>query len=141
LLADLGADVVKIENPDGGDGMRGWPPLTTGDEGGIYSENFASVNRNKRSVCVDLKDPEGIALIRKLIGECDVLIENFRPGVLPRLGLGYDDVKGQNEKLIYCSISGYGQEGPYSLKGAFDVAVQGMFGLMSVTGNEGEQPV
>lgn len=141
LLADLGADVVKIENPDGGDGMRGWPPLTTGDEGGIYSENFASVNRNKRSVCVDLKDPEGIALIRKLIGECDVLIENFRPGVLPRLGLGYDDVKGQNAKLIYCSISGYGQEGPYSRKGAFDVAVQGMSGLMSVTGNEGEQPV
>lgn len=141
LLADLGADVVKIENPDGGDNMRGWPPLTAGEGGEIYSENFASVNRNKRSVCADLKDAEGIALVRKLAGRCDVLIENFRPGVLARLGLGPDDVRTENPKLIYCSISGYGQEGPYSRKGAFDVAVQGMSGLMSVTGIEGEPPV
>lgn len=141
LLADLGADVVKIENPDGGDNMRGWPPLTAGEGGEIYSENFASVNRNKRSVCADLKDAEGIALVRKLAARCDVLIENFRPGVLARLGLGPDDVRTENPKLIYCSISGYGQEGPYSRKGAFDVAVQGMSGLMSVTGIEGEPPV
>jgi len=141
LLADLGADVVKIENPSGGDGMRNWPPLTSNDEGKTYSENFASVNRNKRSVCVDLKDSDGIALTKTLIKECDVLIENFRPGVLPRLGLGYEDVKSENDKLIYCSISGYGQEGPYAKKGAFDVTVQGMSGLMSVTGNEGEPPV
>ncbi|WJR79022.1 CoA transferase [Bradyrhizobium sp. NP1] len=141
MLADLGADVVKIENPDGGDNMRGWPPLTAGEGGEIYSENFASVNRNKRSVCADLKDAEGIALVRKLAGRCDVLIENFRPGVLARLGLGPDDVRTENPKLIYCSISGYGQEGPYSRKGAFDVAVQGMSGLMSVTGIEGEPPV
>lgn len=141
LLADLGADVVKIENPGGGDGMRNWPPLTSNDEGNTYSENFASVNRNKRSVCVDLKDSDGIALTKTLIKECDVLIENFRPGVLPRLGLGYEDVKSENDKLIYCSISGYGQEGPYAKKGAFDVTVQGMSGLMSVTGNEGEPPL
>lgn len=141
LLADLGADVVKIESPGGGDGMRNWPPLTTGGAGEIFSENFASVNRNKRSVCIDLKDPEGISLAKRLVTKCDVLIENFRPGVLPRLGLGYDDLKAKSPKLIYCSISGYGQEGPYSRKGAFDVTVQGMSGLMSVTGNEGEPPV
>jgi crotonobetainyl-CoA:carnitine CoA-transferase CaiB-like acyl-CoA transferase len=141
LLADLGADVVKVESPGGGDGMRNWPPLTTGGAGEIFSENFASVNRNKRSVCIDLKDPEGISLTKRLVTMCDVLIENFRPGVLPRLGLGYDDLKAKNPKLIYCSISGYGQEGPYSKKGAFDVTVQGMSGLMSVTGNEGEPPV
>ena len=141
LLADLGADVVKIENPDGGDNMRGWPPLTSGEGGETYSENFASVNRNKRSICADLKDAKDIALVRKLAGKCDVLIENFRPGVLSRLGLGPDDIRNENPKLIYCSISGYGQEGPYSRKGAFDVAVQGMSGLMSVTGIEGEQPV
>lgn len=140
LLADLGADVVKVENPSGGDGMRDWPPLAACG-GETFSENFASVNRNKRSLCVDLKDPAGVVLIKKLVRRCDVLIENFRPGVLPRLGLGYDDIKAENPKLIYCSISGYGQEGPYSKKGAFDVAVQGMSGLMSVTGHEGEPPV
>jgi crotonobetainyl-CoA:carnitine CoA-transferase CaiB-like acyl-CoA transferase len=139
LLADLGADVVKVENPDGGDGMRNWPPLT-GDGGG-FSENFASVNRNKRSLAADLKDPEIIARLHDLVRVADVVIENFRPGVLGRLGLGYDDLKAVNPRLVYCSISGYGQTGPYASKGAFDVTVQGMSGLMSVTGEEGAAPV
>ena len=140
LLADLGADVVKIENPAGGDGMRGWPPLSVGD-GEAFSENFASVNRNKRSVALDLKDPAGVARVKELVAASDVLIENFRAGVLPRLGLGYDALSEANPRLVYCSITGYGQSGPYARKGAFDVTVQGMSGLMSVTGEPGQAPV
>ena len=146
LLADLGADVVKIERPDGGDGMRGWPPLsttTTTTAGGEapYSENFASLNRNKRSVALDLKDPAGIERLLALAGVADVLVENYRPGVLARLGAGYDAVSARNPGIVYCSISGYGQTGPYAGKGAFDVTVQGMSGLMSVTGEPGGGPV
>jgi succinate---hydroxymethylglutarate CoA-transferase len=141
LLADLGADVVKVERPDGGDGMRGWPPLTAGPGGEAFSENFASVNRNKRSIAIDLKDEAEIARLRQLVAAADVLVENFRPGVLPRLGLGYETLKEVNSRLVYCSISGYGQSGPYASKGAFDVTVQAMSGLMSVTGEEGGAPV
>jgi succinate--hydroxymethylglutarate CoA-transferase len=142
LLADLGADVVKIERPDGGDGMRQWPPLNQGVDGADgYSENFASVNRNKRSVALDLKNPEDVALLTSLASKADIFVENYRPGVLRRLGLGYDDVKQVNPKLIYCSISGYGQTGPYASKGAFDVTVQGIAGMMSVTGEPGAPPV
>jgi succinate---hydroxymethylglutarate CoA-transferase len=141
LLADLGADVVKVENPDGGDGMRGWPPLTAAGDGAVFSENFASVNRNKRSITVDLKDAQGVAFLKKLVAVTDVVVENFRAGVLPRLGLGYDDLKAVNPQIVYCSISGYGQKGPYAAKGAFDVTVQAMSGLMSVTGEEGRPPV
>ncbi|HEX2257170.1 MAG TPA: CoA transferase [Afifellaceae bacterium] len=141
LLADLGADVVKVERPDGGDGMRGWPPLTSTDGGEPFSENFASVNRNKRSIAVDLKDPAAIARLTRLAAAADVLVENFRPGVLARLGLGYEALKAVNPRLVYCSISGYGQTGPYAAKGAFDVTVQAMSGLMSVTGEEGGAPV
>jgi len=141
LLADLGADVVKIERPDGGDGMRQWPPLNKTDDGGVYSENFASVNRNKRSVALDLKSSDDIALLKSLAAKADILVENYRPGVLPRLGLGYDDLRAVNPKLIYCSISGYGQTGPYARKGAFDVTVQAIAGIMSVTGEPGAPPV
>ena len=142
LLADLGADVVKIERPDGGDGMRSWPPLSTAVAGEApYSENFASVNRNKRSVALDLKDPAGIGRLLRLAGVADVLLENYRPGVLARLGAGYDAVSARNPKIVYCSISGYGQTGPYARMGAFDVTVQGMSGLMSVTGEPGGAPV
>jgi len=141
LLADLGADVVKVERPDGGDGMRNWPPLSAENGGKAYSENFASLNRNKRSIAVDLKDAASIARLRDLVREIDVLVENFRPGVLGRLGLGYEDLKAVNPQLVYCSISGYGQTGPYAKRGAFDVTVQGMSGLMSVTGEEGGAPV
>ena len=142
LLADLGADVVKVERPDGGDGMRGWPPLSTAAGGEApYSENFASLNRNKRSVALDLKDPAGIERFLGLAGVADVLVENYRPGVLARLGAGYDAVSARNPGIVYCSISGHGQTGPYAGKGAFDVTVQGMSGLMSVTGEPGGGPV
>jgi succinate---hydroxymethylglutarate CoA-transferase len=141
LLADLGADVVKVERPDGGDGMRGWPPLSAGPGGEPFSENFASLNRNKRSIAIDLKDPAAVARLARLVAAADVVIENFRPGVLPRLGLGYEQLKSVNPRLVYCSISGYGQTGPYAGKGAFDVTVQAMSGLMSVTGEDGGAPV
>lgn len=141
LLADLGADVVKVENPSGGDGMRGWPPLTSNDDGEVYSENFASLNRNKRSIAVDLKNAQELERLCELIANSDVLIENFRAGVMNRLGLGYEDMSRRNPRLVYCSISGYGQTGPYARKGAFDVTVQAMSGLMSVTGEDGRPPV
>ncbi|MGB0198200.1 MAG: CaiB/BaiF CoA transferase family protein [Candidatus Puniceispirillaceae bacterium] len=142
LFADLGADVVKIERPDGGDGMRQWPPLTgETDSTPGFSENFASVNRNKRSVALDLKHADDVAQLKQLVAVADIVIENYRPGVLPKLGLGYDDLRMVNKKLIYCSISGYGQTGPYATKGAFDVTVQGIAGIMSVTGEAGAAPV
>jgi crotonobetainyl-CoA:carnitine CoA-transferase CaiB-like acyl-CoA transferase len=141
LLADLGADVVKVENPAGGDGMRGWPPLSSTDGGPPFSENFASLNRNKRSIAIDLKHASSLARLKDLAARTDVVIENFRAGVLRRLGLGYEELKATNPRLVYCSISGYGQTGPYAEKGAFDVTVQGMSGLMSVTGEEGRPPV
>jgi succinate--hydroxymethylglutarate CoA-transferase len=141
LLADLGADVVKVERPDGGDGMRAWPPLSAGAEGIAFSENFASLNRNKRSLAADLKSETDVVRLRRLAARADVVIENFRPGVLVRLGLGYETLKAYNPGLVYCSISGYGQRGPYAGKGAFDVTVQAMSGVMSVTGEEGGPPV
>ena len=140
LLADLGADVVKVERPDGGDGMRSWPPLT-GAGNAEYSENFASLNRNKRSITADLKDAAEVKRLHKLAAVADVVVENFRPGVLERLGLGYETLRADNPRLVYCSISGYGQDGPYGGKGAFDVTVQAMSGLMSVTGEPGRPPV
>ena len=140
LLADLGADVIKIERPGGGDGMRSWPPLSAAGEA-PYSENFASLNRNKRSVVLDLKDQSGIDRLLRLAGVAGVLVENYRPGVLARLGAGYEAVRARNPAIVYCSISGYGQTGPYAHKGAFDVTVQGMSGLMSVTGEPGGGPV
>ena len=139
LLADLGADVVKVERPGAGDGMRDWPPLMGENEDDRFSANFASLNRNKRSIAVDLKDPADVARLRSLCGRADIIVENFRPGVLRRLGLGYEDLREHNPRLVYCSISGYGQIGPDSQKGAFDVTVQAISGVMSVTG-EGDRP-
>ncbi len=142
LLADLGADVVKIENPNNGDGMRQWPPLTKTETGqDAYSENFASLNRNKRSVSLNLKDPDDIQTLKTLCASADILIENYRPGVLARLDLGYEALRALNPRLIMCSISGYGQTGPYASRGAFDVTVQAMSGLMSVTGEAASGPV
>lgn len=140
LFADLGADVVKIENPVGGDGMRDWPPHS-GEAGAQFSENFASVNRNKRSVALDLKKAEDVTVAGDLCRRADIVVENFRPGVLAKLGLGYADLRPSNPRLVYCSISGFGQQGPYASKGAFDVTIQAISGLMSVTGNAGEAPV
>ena len=136
LLADLGADVVKIENPRGGDTLRAWPPFNNG-----YSENFASLNRNKRSITIDLKDPAQIEQVKRLIADADVLIENNRPGVMDRVGLGYEQVRLVNERLVYCSVSAYGQSGPRAQEGGFDLTIQAMSGIMSVTGEAGGSPV
>lgn len=141
LLADLGADVVKVENPNGGDGMRLWPPFVKKEEEEEYSANFSSLNRNKRSICIDFKDKQQLATLRELCLQADVIIENFRPGVLKKFALDYESLASVHPKLIYCSISGYGQEGPYANKGAFDVTVQAISGLMSVTGEEDGEAV
>lgn len=135
LLADQGADVIKVERPTG-DVMRSWPPMTDG-----YSENFASINRNKRSVCLDLKDDADIESAKQLIASADVVVENFRPGVMDRLGLGYDAMSTANPGLIFCSISAFGQSGPRSDQGGFDLTMQAMAGVMSVTGEPGGNPV
>ena len=138
LLADLGADVVKVEPPTG-DQMRGWPPFATDGERS-FSHNFASVNRNKRSVVADLKDPDDLARVRDLVAAADVVVENYRPGVLERLGLGYEMVSDGHPGLVYASISGYGLTSPYAGDGAYDVVIQGMSGLMSVTGDPDGSP-
>ncbi|UYM07743.1 CoA transferase [Solicola gregarius] len=138
LLADLGADVVKVE-PPGGDQMRAWPPFAT-DADERFSHNFASVNRNKRSVVADLKDATDLDRVRGLVSAADVVVENYRPGVLDRLGLGYPAVSDGHNGLVYCSISGYGRNSPYVDDGAYDVVIQGMSGLMSVTGDRDGAP-
>lgn len=135
LLADMGADVIKVE-PPGGDGLRQWPPLNEG-----YSENFAALNRNKRSVVLDLKAPADVELARKLIMEADVVVENNRPGVMDRLGLGYASFADSKPALLYCSISAYGQSGPRSGEGGFDLTIQAAAGVMSVTGEPDGAPV
>lgn len=135
LLADMGADVVKIESPDG-DGMRQWPPQTAG-----FSENFASLNRNKRSVVLDLKNAVDLERARELCIGADVVIENFRPGAMNRLGLGYESLKLQAPSLVYCSISAFGQDGPRANEGGFDVSIQAIGGVMSVTGEPDGAPV
>jgi crotonobetainyl-CoA:carnitine CoA-transferase CaiB-like acyl-CoA transferase len=140
LLADLGADVIKLENPGAGDTLRAWPPHT-GPENDRLSENFASLNRNKRSITLDLKNPDDNARAKDLIANVDVLIENNRPGVMKRLGLDFDSALAINPKLIYCSISAYGQSGPRANEGGFDVTIQAMSGIMSVTGEPDGAPV
>ena len=135
LLSDMGADVVKVE-PPAGDGLRQWPPLNQG-----FSENFASLNRNKRSAVLNLKDPEDGALARRLILEADVVVENNRPGVMDRLGLGYAAMSAEKPGLIFCSISAYGQSGPRSGEGGFDLTIQAAAGVMSVTGEPDGAPV
>jgi len=135
LLADMGADVIKVERPSG-DAMRMWPPINDG-----YSENFASINRAKKSVVLDLKSPEGVKNARSLILSADVVIENFRPGVMARNGLDYATMSAVKPELIYCSISAFGQTGPRSREGGFDLTMQAMAGVMSVTGEHGGAPV
>ena len=135
LLADMGAEVIKVEPPEG-DMMRQWPPINDG-----YSENFASINRNKRSVVLDLKNPAHKAAARRLVLSADVVLENNRPGVMDRLGLGYESFAKEKPGLVYCSISAFGQSGPRSGEGGFDVTVQAMSGIMSVTGEPDGAPV
>ena len=135
LLADYGADVLKIEPPQG-DGLRQWPPIQQG-----YSENFASLNRGKRSACLDLKNEADRDLARSLVLEADVLVENNRPGVMDRLGLGWDWFRERKPELVYCSISAYGQTGPRAGEGGFDLTIQAAAGVMSVTGEPDGEPV
>ena len=135
LLADMGADVVKVE-PPAGDGLRQWPPLNNG-----YSENFASLNRSKKSVVLDLKDPADCAVARNLVLDADIVVENNRPGVMDRLGLGYANFKDAKPQLLYCSISAYGQSGPRAEEGGFDLTIQASAGVMSVTGEADGAPV
>lgn len=135
LLADYGAEVVKVESPEG-DAMRQWPPITEG-----YSENFASINRGKRSIVLNLKDPEDLARARALVLEADVLIENNRAGVMQRLGLGWDWFGPRKPSLIYTSISAFGQDGPRGKEGGFDLTIQAAAGVMSVTGEPDGAPV
>ncbi|GGI27594.1 CoA transferase [Bradyrhizobium guangdongense] len=135
LLSDMGASVIKVEPPNG-DGLRQWPPLTEG-----FSENFASLNRNKKSIVLDLKNDEDNDIARRLVLDADVLIENNRPGVMERLGLGYPQFAAERPDLIYCSISAYGQTGPRADEGGFDLTIQAAAGVMSVTGESDGAPV
>lgn len=139
LLADWGADVVKVEPPKG-EPMRHWPPLVGKDDDGTYGMNFATLNRNKRCVEIDLKDQAGLHRARALCKSADIILENFRPGVLSGLGLGFEDVVKINPDIVYCSVTGYGQTGPHRDRGAFDVAIQAASGIMSVTGEEQGPP-
>lgn len=136
LLADMGADVVKLEKLEGGDDARGYrDPQVNG-----VSAPFMMMNRNKRGLALDLKHAEGRALLLRMVKHADVLVENFRGGTMDKLGLGYDTLKGENPGLIYCAISGYGRTGPYADKGGFDLIAQGFAGLMSITGEPGRPP-
>ncbi len=135
LLADMGADVIKVERPDGGDDARRMPPFVDG-----RSACFAVWNRNKRSITLDLKKPEDLAVLRRLAARADVLVENFRPGTLGRAGLGYADVKALNPRLIYASISGFGQDGPWAGHGGLDMMAQAMSGLMYGNGPPDGEP-
>ncbi|MCG6893476.1 MAG: CoA transferase [Desulfobacteraceae bacterium] len=136
MLGDLGAEVVKVEPPQG-DESRTWPPLLKRGESGY----FAILNRNKRSLSVNLKDPKARDIVVRLATCADVVLENFTPGVADKLGIGYDLLKAANPGLVYCSISGFGQSGPYRDKKAYDPIIQGMTGLMSITGERGGPPV
>ena len=136
LLADHGARVIKVEKPNGGDDVRGWGPTFIGDD----SSAFVQINRNKESISLDIKENPGKEILKKLIKTADVLIENSRVGTMDKLGFGYDDVKKINSKIIYCSITGFGSEGPYSKRGGFDLIAQGMSGLMSITGHPDSPP-
>ncbi len=136
-LADLGADVIKIERPGSGDDTRGWgPPFMADDQGRDTAEAayFLGANRNKRSVTCDIARPEGQALIKSLVRHCDVFVENFKVGDMQRYGLDYESLRAINPRLVYCSITGFGQTGPYRERAGYDYAIQGMGGLMSVTG-------
>jgi crotonobetainyl-CoA:carnitine CoA-transferase CaiB-like acyl-CoA transferase len=142
LLGDLGAEVIKIERPGVGDDTRIWGPPYVKDAAGRETRESAyylCANRNKKSVAVDLAKPGGAALIRQLAGKCDILIENFKVGGLAKYGLGYDHLKDANPRLVYCSITGFGQTGPYASRPGYDALIQAMGGIMSITGQpEGE---
>lgn len=138
MLADMGADVVKVERLPTGDGTRGFVPPEIGGE----SAAFMMLNRGKRGIAVDLRAPGGVEVVRRLAGEADVLIENFRVGTMERIGLGWDTLSAANPRLVYCQITGFGRTGPLAERPGFDLVAQGLSGLMSITGEgPGRQPV
>ncbi|MDB5863488.1 MAG: CoA transferase [Betaproteobacteria bacterium] len=143
LLADLGAEVIKVERPGTGDDTRGWgPPFLKDREGKDTGESayFLSTNRGKRSMTLDISKPEGQGIARELAEVCDVVLENYKVGDLKRYGLSYEDLQARNPRLIYCSITGFGQTGPYRDRAGYDFMIQGMGGLMSVTGEADAAP-
>ena len=142
-LADLGAEVIKVERPGAGDDTRGWgPPFMKGADGKDTTESayFLSVNRNKKSITLDISKPEGQAIARELARKSHILIENYKVGTLKRYGLDYDTLSKDNPGLIYCSVTGFGQDGPYAARPGYDFIFQGMGGLMSITGERDGQP-
>lgn len=143
LLGDLGADVIKIERPGAGDDTRAWgPPFLTGEDGEVMPESayYVCANRNKRSVAVDISTSEGAATVRALLRSCDVLVENFKVGGLAKYGLSYDDLRRDFPRLVYCSITGFGQTGPNADKAGYDLMAQGYGGIMSLTGPADGEP-
>ncbi|MEH3109225.1 MAG: CaiB/BaiF CoA-transferase family protein [Agrobacterium cavarae] len=143
MLADMGADVIKVESPDGGDDTRAWgPPFVESQDGdNLSAAYYHSTNRGKRSITVDLKTEEGRQIVRRLVKTADVVIENFKRGGLEKYGLDYQSLRALNPKLIYCSITGFGQTGPYADFAGYDYIVQGMSGFMSITGEPDGQPM
>ena len=144
LLGDLGADVIKVEHPISGDDTRKWgPPYVRGADGEETSESayFLAANRNKRSVAVDLSKQHGASIIKKILRYCDILIENFKVGGLQKYGLSFSELKGEFPSLVYCSISGFGQTGPYASQAGYDYLAQGMGGIMAITGEPLGQPM
>jgi len=136
ILADMGADVLKIEMPKIGDDSRAYGPFINGE-----SAYFMSINRNKRSMTLNLKTEEGKEILRKLIKEADVIVENYKPGTMEKLGFGYEEIKKMNDRIIYAACSGFGHSGPYSKRPAYDAIVQAMGGIMSITGPESGEPI
>ena len=135
VLADMGADVIKLENADKGDTSRQFEPQVNGE-----SYCFAVLNRNKKSIALNLKDPAGLKVAQQLAAQADIVLENFRPGVVKRMGLDYDSIRPNNPGVIYAAMSGFGQTGPYGKKGGFDIIAQGMSGIMMMTGEPGGRP-
>lgn len=142
LLADLGADVIKVESPQGGDDTRKWgPPFVMSHDGeNLSAAYYHSCNRGKRSIAIDFATPEGAETVRELVKSADVLIENFKLGGLKKYGLDYESLKAINPRLVYCSITGFGQDGPYAPRPGYDFIIQGMAGMMSITGEPGREP-
>ncbi|APW41229.1 CaiB/BaiF CoA transferase family protein [Rhodoferax saidenbachensis] len=143
MLADLGADVVKVERPGEGDDTRHWgPPFLKDAEGNdtTHASYFTACNRNKRSITIDIAKPEGQALIRQMAAQSDILVENFKVGGLAHYGLDYESLKAINPRLIYCSITGFGQTGPYAERAGYDLMIQAMSGMMSITGRPDGTP-
>jgi crotonobetainyl-CoA:carnitine CoA-transferase CaiB-like acyl-CoA transferase len=143
IMGDLGADVLKIEKPGAGDDTRSWGPPFLPAEAGARGDAayYLAANRNKRSVTIDFSHPAGAALVRRLVPHCQVLVENFKVGALEKYGLDYETLRDLNPSLVYCSITGFGQQGPYAKRPGYDYVIQGMGGLMSMTGEPAGEPM